>query len=144
MQHSFQSHATKANTCSYVNNISNSFRDAGAVENSCNAAFRKGQGSATTGPHAISNSYKDAGAVESPSNTAFRKGYGSATTGPHAITNSYRATDMLGQLKTLAMQPLEKATAVRLQVHIQSQEEMPGQFESPGNGSFMAVRHQVH
>ena len=35
---------------------------------------------------------------------------------------------MLGQLKALAMQPLEKATAVRLQVHMQSQEEMPGQL----------------
>ena len=46
----------------------------------------------------------------------------------HFISNSYRALEMLGQLKALAMQPLEKATAVRLQVHMQSQEEMPGQL----------------
>ena len=35
---------------------------------------------------------------------------------------------MLGQLKALTMEPLEEATVVRLQAHMQSQEEMPGKL----------------
>jgi len=46
------------------------------------------------------------------------------------VNNAAIATEMLGQLKALAMQPLEKATAVRLQVHMRSEEEMPGRLKA--------------